>query len=266
MAKKKTKKKAAKKVAKKTAKKTKKKAVKKVAKKPVKKAAKPLKKKTKTTKKPAKKKVAKKAVKKVAKKASKKVVKKPVKKTAPKVVKKKIAAPKAKSTPKPVKKKAKPAPKKVATLLIREVEDDHGQADGGDYYTTADLRFFKEILLDNKEKILEKARRAIESGNIALDKNEMTDEVDLASVTIEQNLQFRLFDRDRKLLAEIEHALKKIDSGDFGYCEGTGELIPKRRLELRPWTRHSVKYKEQLERMKKSGRGVGDDESDDASK
>jgi DnaK suppressor protein len=90
----------------------------------------------------------------------------------------------------------------------------------------------------------------------------MTDEVDLASVTIQQNLQFRLLDRDRKLLNEIENALSKIELGDFGYCEGTGEPIPKRRLELRPWTRHSVKYKEQLERMKKSGRGVGDDENE----
>ena len=100
----------------------------------------------------------------------------------------------------------------------------------------------------------------VKSGNIELDKNEMFDEVDLASMTTEQNLTFKLLDRDRKLLAEIEHALGKIDSGDYGYCEGTGEPIPKRRLEVRPWCRHSVKYKEQLERMKKSGRGVGDED------
>jgi DnaK suppressor protein len=88
----------------------------------------------------------------------------------------------------------------------------------------------------------------------------MFDEVDQASAMVEQNLMFRLLDRDRKLLGEIEHALAKVDSGDFGYCEGTGEAIPKRRLELRPWCRHSVKYKEKLERMKKSGRGVVDED------
>ncbi len=88
----------------------------------------------------------------------------------------------------------------------------------------------------------------------------MYDEVDLASATVEQNLTFKLLDRDRKLMAEIEHALAKIDTGEYGYCEGTGEVIPKRRLEVRPWCKYSVKYKEQLEKRKKSGRGVGDDD------
>ena len=130
-----------------------------------------------------------------------------------------------------------------------------------DDFTAEDLEKFRELLASEKEKILHKARQALQSGQINLDKDEMYDEVDLASATVEQNLTFRLLDRDRKLLGEIEHALSKIDTGDFGYCEGTGEPIPKRRLEVRPWTRHSVKYKEQLEKKKKSGRGVADDEA-----
>ena len=128
-------------------------------------------------------------------------------------------------------------------------------------FTAEDLEKFRELLKAEKETILHKARQALQSGQINLDKDEMYDEVDLASATVEQNLTFRLLDRDRKLLGEIEHALSKIDQGDFGYCEGTGEPIPKRRLEVRPWTRHSVKYKEQLEKKKKSGRGVADDEA-----
>ncbi len=127
-------------------------------------------------------------------------------------------------------------------------------------FTRDELEVFRRLLLEEKKAILEKARHMMKNGNITLDKNEMMDEVDLASVTIEQNLTFRLLDRDRKLLAEIDHALHKLDSGDYGYCEGTGEPIPKRRLELRPWCRHSVKHKERLERMKKSGRGVVDEE------
>jgi DnaK suppressor protein len=86
--------------------------------------------------------------------------------------------------------------------------------------------------------------------------------VDLATATVDQNLTFRLLDRDRKLLNEIDHAINKIQTGDFGYCEGTGEPIPKRRLELRPWCRHSVKYKEQLEKLEKSGRGVVDEDAE----
>lgn len=129
-----------------------------------------------------------------------------------------------------------------------------------EFLSKAELEHFRGLLLEERDKLLEKANQVARSGNIELDKNEMYDEVDLASATTEQNLTFKLLDRDRKLLNEIEHALSKIDSGDFGYCEGTGEPIPKRRLEVRPWCRHSVKYKEQLERMKKSGRGVGDED------
>ena len=129
-------------------------------------------------------------------------------------------------------------------------------------FSHEELERFRSLLVEEREKIMIKAKAALESGNIALDKDEMMDEVDLASATIEQNLMFRLLDRDRKLLTEIDHAIFKIETGDYGICEGTGEPIPKRRLELRPWCRHSVKYKEQLEKMKKSGRGVADEDAE----
>jgi len=126
--------------------------------------------------------------------------------------------------------------------------------------TQQELDEFKQKLRQARQDIIAKAKQAVVSGNIHLDKNEMMDEVDLASATVEQNLTFRLLDRDRKLLAEIDHALKKIDSGTYGICEGTGEQIPKRRLKLRPWCRHSVRYKESVEKMRASGRGVSDEE------
>ena len=126
--------------------------------------------------------------------------------------------------------------------------------------TQQDLDEFKRQLMQARQDILDKAKQAMVSGNIHLDKNEMMDEVDLASATVDQNLTFRLLDRDRKLLAEINHALKKINNGTYGICEGTGEPIPKRRLELRPWCRHSVRYKESVEKMRMSGRGVSDEE------
>lgn len=136
----------------------------------------------------------------------------------------------------------------------------HDPLDNHEFLTREELENFRNLLWIERDKLLEKSQQLVKAGNIELDKNEMLDEVDLASATTEQNLTFKLLDRDRKLLGEIEHALEKIKTGEYGFCEGTGEPIPKRRLEVRPWCRHSVKYKEQLERMKKTGRGVGDED------
>ena len=77
------------------------------------------------------------------------------------------------------------------------------------------------------------------------------DEADQASEDAEVALETRLMDRDAKLLREVERALKKVEDGDYGLCEGTDEPIGYARLKLRPWTRYSVTYKEELEREEK---------------
>ncbi|MFZ9886889.1 MAG: TraR/DksA family transcriptional regulator [Myxococcota bacterium] len=60
-----------------------------------------------------------------------------------------------------------------------------------------------------------------------------------------------LMDRDAKLLREVERALEKVNDGSYGLCEGTDEPIGYARLRIRPWTRYSVTYKEELEREAK---------------
>ena len=126
-------------------------------------------------------------------------------------------------------------------------------------FTTEEVLIFREALRKEKAVIVKNATAAMESGSITLDTNEMSDDVDLASVNAGQDLTFRLLDRDRMRLGEINKALEKIKTGDYGYCEGTGKPIPKKRLELAPWTKHGVEYKEYLEKSIKSGRGVGDE-------
>ena len=154
--------------------------------------------------------------------------------------------------------KLKDKPSAAESMEASEKREIHQS----DIFSEEELRTFLEALKKERTVLLDKARAAVDGGNIALDKDEMYDEVDLASATVDQNLTFRLLDRDRKLLNEIDHAIQKIQTGDFGYCEGTAEPIPKRRLELRPWCRHSVKYKEQLEKLEKSGRGVVDEDAE----
>lgn len=122
-----------------------------------------------------------------------------------------------------------------------------------DILSADELQKFLNILLQHKEEVEDRLNERINSGDMVLDTNEMADKVDLASANVEQNVTLKLLYRDRRLLAEIEHALKKFISGDFGYCEGTGDPIPAKRLELTPWARYSVIHKERLEREKRQG-------------
>mgnify|MGYP006200660041 CR=1 FL=1 len=77
------------------------------------------------------------------------------------------------------------------------------------------------------------------------------DEADQASEDAEVALETRLMDRDAKLLREVERALEKVENNTYGFCEGTDEPIGYARLKIRPWTRYSVTYKEELEREAK---------------
>jgi DnaK suppressor protein len=83
------------------------------------------------------------------------------------------------------------------------------------------------------------------------DSDPLADEMDMAQRHAEQAYLMRFADKERKLLREIGHALSKFENGEYGICEGTGEPISFKRLELRPWTRYSVEYKEQIEREKR---------------
>ena len=80
----------------------------------------------------------------------------------------------------------------------------------------------------------------------------LADEMDLASRDQDMGFLLLLADKDQSLGSEVEAALKRMDDGTYGLCEGTDEPIGFRRLEARPWTRYSVGYQEQLERDERS--------------
>ena len=109
-----------------------------------------------------------------------------------------------------------------------------------------ELRHFEARLTAERDAIL---ARSTERSTAALETElRHPDEVDQASTESAQAFELRLASRDRKLLTRIERALEKIPRGEYGLCEGTGELIARARLEARPWARFSVAYKEELER------------------
>jgi DnaK suppressor protein len=114
----------------------------------------------------------------------------------------------------------------------------------------ATLKKFRTLLTDKRDEILKKAKQTLEQ-DMALDTDDLPDEMDLASSEYLQSFTFRLRGREKSFLDKIEKALKKIDEGTFGVCEECGEEISVKRLEARPETTLCIRCKEDQERMEK---------------
>ena len=117
--------------------------------------------------------------------------------------------------------------------------------------TKKELKKFQELLEEKRKAVLERARQMLSVENMALDTNDLPDEMDLASSEYLQSFTFRLRGREKVFLDKIEKALRKIEDGSFGICEECGEEISIKRLEARPETTLCIRCKEDQERMEK---------------
>jgi len=118
--------------------------------------------------------------------------------------------------------------------------------------TKKELKKFQELLEDKRKAVLERARQMLAVENMALDTNDLPDEMDLASSEYLQSFELRLRGREKSLLSKLDLALKKIEDGTFGVCEICEEPIGKKRLEARPETTLCIKCKEDQEREERT--------------
>lgn len=109
---------------------------------------------------------------------------------------------------------------------------------------------FRRLLLEEKERLLNNSKNALRN-EISLSPDDLPDETDLAASEINQNLVFKLRDRERQMLAKIDEALDRMDEGTFGLCEDCEEPIEPRRLEARPVSTLCVACKEKQEHRQK---------------
>lgn len=127
-------------------------------------------------------------------------------------------------------------------------EQDILQDSGEDYMTPEHLEFFKQRLLQMKQELIANATATSQH----LQEQEATpDPADRATLEEEYALELRTRDRERKLLQKIDQAVARIDNGEYGYCEDTGEPIGLQRLMARPTATLSLEAQERRERMKK---------------
>jgi DnaK suppressor protein len=116
------------------------------------------------------------------------------------------------------------------------------------------LQEFRQLLLDERSKLLEKAAETIKH-EIELSKDDMADESDLASALTDQNLSLRLRGRERTLIEKIDLAMKRIEDGEFGICAICGDEIALNRLRARPVTTLCIACKEDQERRERQYQG-----------
>jgi DnaK suppressor protein len=109
---------------------------------------------------------------------------------------------------------------------------------------------YKKLLLEEKQRILNNSKNALKN-ELALSPDDLPDETDLAASEINQNLVFKLRDRERQLLSKIDEALARIDDGTFGTCTDCEEPIEVRRLEARPVSDLCIACKERQEHKEK---------------
>lgn len=126
---------------------------------------------------------------------------------------------------------------------------DYLPADDDEFMNPQQVEFFRRQLLRWRADLLRDADGTLASlseGGI-----HEADITDRASVETDRALELRTRDRARKLIAKIDQALQRIETGTYGFCEETGEPIGLKRLIARPIATLSIEAQERHERMER---------------
>ncbi|WP_338446630.1 RNA polymerase-binding protein DksA [Pelagerythrobacter marensis] len=134
----------------------------------------------------------------------------------------------------------------------QSIAPDYEPSDDEPYMNERQTNFFRMLLLEWKRSILNASSATLQSlqdGPIR-----EPDLNDRASSETDWSIELRTRDRQRKLIAKIDAALRRIDDGEYGYCEVTGDPIGLRRLIARPVATMTVEAQEAHERREKISR------------
>jgi DnaK suppressor protein len=114
------------------------------------------------------------------------------------------------------------------------------------YMTPAQLELFKSRLLTWRDELIGVSNSIM--NNLKEVDLRKPDPVDCGSLHAEKELNLLTRSRNARLIRQIEHALWRIEQGEYGYCEVTGEEIGLKRLEIMPLTTLSIEAQEKVER------------------
>ena len=129
------------------------------------------------------------------------------------------------------------------------VKPDYEPSDDEEFMNDRQKDFFRRKLHEWRDSILDQSRDTVQA--MQDDTTNIPDLADRASIETDRALELRTRDRQRKLIAKIDAALRRIDDGSYGYCEVTGEPIALRRLAARPIATLSLEAQEMHERRER---------------
>ena len=127
--------------------------------------------------------------------------------------------------------------------------DDYRPAEDEPFMNERQTEYFRRKLNTWKTELLAGSRDTIET--LQDGTRNIPDVADRASEETDRALELRTRDRQRKLVAKIDAALRRIEEGEYGYCDVTGDPISLKRLDARPIATMSLEAQERHERREK---------------
>ena len=127
--------------------------------------------------------------------------------------------------------------------------EEYRPAEDEPFMNERQLEYFRRKLLAWKQELLEQSAETLE-GMKDSGRN-VPDIADRASEETDRAIELRTRDRQRKLVSKIDAALRRIETGEFGYCEMTGEPISLKRLDARPIATMTLEAQERHERRER---------------
>lgn len=133
--------------------------------------------------------------------------------------------------------------------MVVDLDLEYEPQDNEPFMNERQREYFRRKLQTWRDQILRESKLTLQA--LQDDQEQHTDVADRASSETDRAIELRARDRQRKLTAKIDAALRRIDDGSYGYCEDTGEPISLKRLIARPIATLSLEAQEKHERRER---------------
>ena len=127
--------------------------------------------------------------------------------------------------------------------------EEYRPAEDEPFMNERQLEYFRRKLLAWKQELLDQSAETLEGMKDSA--RNVPDIADRASEETDRAIELRTRDRQRKLVSKIDAALRRIETGEYGYCEMTGEPISLKRLDARPIATMTLEAQERHERRER---------------